>query len=111
MSQPIIKPGVTVVRVPIRISGFIEMHGLRVSQVVVDRFDYEYSAWPRVSEHGSDEEVIQIDNGPDDRYIEADADIVSSIRTMVDRFYDPRGTPWIVSDDVDGYIKGTRSGQ
>jgi len=103
----------TVFRIPIKVSAFIEIApnakgtDLDVA-VVVDRYDYDYASWPRVSPFGDDTDIIQMDVG-DSRHLGADADYVSEIRAMAERRLDA-DTPWRISKTVEEDItKGTQS--
>lgn len=104
-TEPLVKAG-TVIRLPITIRGFIELRGLKPTQVVVDRSDWEYGAWPRVSPMGEDAWVMQFDDGPEARRLEGDVELIETVRVLVNRFLD-RGVPWIVSDDTDEITEGT----
>jgi len=104
--EPVIKTG-TIVRFPIVVQGFIEMRGLKEVRVVVDPYDWEYSAWPRVSAYGEDQFIVQLDDGPETvmpaeraRRIEGDADIVESLRAIAERKGMDNDTPWHVSRGI-----------
>ena len=100
-------PAGTVFRIPIKVSAFIEIGCNKQGddldvEVVVDRFDYDYAPWPRVSAFGDDELVIQMDTGgaPENRHLGGDADYVSEIRAMAERRLDA-DTKWRISKTVD----------
>lgn len=91
-----LQPG-TVIRFPIVVQGFIEMIGLKTVRVVVDPFDWEYAAWPRVSAYGDDKDIVQFEDSPAARRIEADADIVESLRAIAERKGMDVHTEWRIS--------------
>ena len=85
----------TTTRLPIKVSGYIEIVDHKVTRVVVDPTDYDYSPWPLTSAFGEDPIVMQIDNGPDQRELEGDADLVMPIRGMAERQLD--SALWVVT--------------
>ena len=103
----------TTFRLPIKITGFIEITteptDLNV-EVVVDKFDYDYAAWPRVSGFGEDDLIVQMDRGEGERYLSGDADYVSEIRAIAERRLDGF-TKWRISKTVEEDItEGSRVG-
>lgn len=103
-------------RFPIKVSGFIEMdsevkvdHGdlIHDVRVVIDQFDWEFSGWPRVSEYGDDDCIVQIDDGQT-RVLNADANIVTPLRAALDEGHEDGFETWIASRTVDEDIaRGT----
>lgn len=104
-------------RFPIKVSGFIEMDSkikvvdgeiVHDTRVVIDQFDWEFSSWPRVSEYGDDDCIVQRDDGHT-RVLNADANVVIPLREALDKGHEDGFEEWVVSRTVDDDIaKGTR---
>lgn len=107
-TEPVVKPG-TIIRFPIVVTGFIELRNLKDVRVVVDPYDWEYAAWPRVSPYGDTQtDLVQIEDDQLHKRIEADVDIVTSLRTLAELRLD-NGTDWRISHGANEGITGHTS--
>lgn len=97
----------TVYRFPIKVIGYIELTDMMsVTRVVIDKLDYDYNPWPRACGNDEDDLVVQIDEGPEQRVLNWDVEIVTRLRDIAELRMDGT-TEWKLVDGYEGAIDGT----
>jgi hypothetical protein len=98
--------GGTKIRLPIKVVGYIELTDVRSVRVIVDKLDWDYDEWPRVSGFGDDNLIMQVDNGPDQRFLEGDVNLIDPVRKLVE-FHMDGDTKWEIVAGAEDMIDGT----
>lgn len=97
----------TVYRFPISVVGYIELSDqMSKARVVVDKLDWEYAPWPRLCGNDEDPLVVQIEEAPDQRFLNWDVEIVDRLRQLAELRMDGE-TPWEVVAGAEDLIDGT----
>jgi len=90
----------TEIRVPIIVKGWITLRDLKVTEVELDRYDWEYSRLPYVSEYGADPDVVVFRDhsnvaGYSADRIEGDVEITERVHELIGQ-KDISSYPWRV---------------
>lgn len=91
-------------RIPIKVTGYIEVVYFTVKRITIDPYDYDYTEWPFVGGSG-DEMVVQFDDASG-RRLEFDADVVMRVRRIAEADIDSE-TVWEVDNGIQEAVKGT----